>query len=125
MQHLFMVQARLGVEFPQQHHDDDEKHDEIPMTQKFRADDAPQVVLVGKLAENGACRATHRVLEIDGIGEVDGHCKGVNHYENPLADVVICVVFLPVERKKHQYDVECVRIENGRRVEQESAKENV
>ena len=121
MEYFFRFQLRHGVEFPQQQHDDNKQHDEIPVVQQFGAENAAEVALVGKFVENRRCRAAHRVFEIDRVGQIDGQRQAVHHEKKPLANLLIGARFLAVPREEHHHNVERIGVENGRRVEDKSA----
>ena len=48
------------------------------MVNKFSTYDAPQVAFILELAEDGGRGTPHGILEIDGIGQVDGQCNSID-----------------------------------------------
>ena len=83
-------------------------------------EDAAQIALVGKLAEDGGCRASQGKAEIDGIHQVDGQRHAIDHHKEPAARLLIGTSLLEVQRQKHQHDIRDVGDEDGTGIENQS-----
>jgi hypothetical protein len=95
------------------------------MVYELNTNDTSQITLVGELLEYSRCRATHGILEINGICQVDGKSEPIDYDEEPLTELVISLVFLLVKRKQHQYHIKHIGIEDGRRVEKQSSTKDI
>ncbi len=81
--------------------------------QQLGTNNACQVALVGELAEHGSRGASHGILEIDRISQIDGQGDAVHQQEESLAKTMIGRPLLPMQREEHQHDIQHIGIENG------------
>jgi hypothetical protein len=93
------------------------------MVQELRTDDTPQVALVGKFAKDSCRGATHGVLKVHGIGQIDGKRQTIDDEIEPLAELMIASALFLVTRQEHQHDIKGIGIDDGRGVEKQAATE--
>ena len=117
------LQSRTDEKAPEGIGHDDRQQHEVPMAHDLGPQHAPQVLLVGKLAEDGGRGASHGVLEVDGIGQVDGQCQCVDRHKHDAAELVPPMPLLAMPRQQHQHNEGNVGDEYGRGVEHKAARQ--
>ena len=105
-------------------HERNKEQYQIPVVQKLVAHDAAQLVISAELAEKSHRGAACRVLEINAVGQVDGHAETVDHQKESAANPLPDGILLQVQRQEDQHHKKDVGIGNGRGVEIESALGN-
>ena len=118
-------QAWLDVTLPEGPQHEAEEEDEDDVVHCLGEDDTAQVVVVGELTEHRARGASHRVFEVDGIGEVHRQGDTVDDEVHPVADLLPDLGLLQVQGEQHQHDVGDVGHEDGCGVEQESTSHHL
>ena len=91
------------------------------MAQGLSGKDAPEVALVLELLEDGGRRAPHGVTEIHRVAEVHRQAQGVDDDIHAAADGVPEARLLQVQREEHHHHPQGVGVEDGSRIENETA----
>ena len=100
--------------------DKGKQEDEVEVVQRLGEEDGAQILLVGKLREDGCRGAAHGEAEIAGIDEVDGQRHAVDDDEDPAAELLVGGPLLAVPGQQHQHDIGDIGDEDGGGVEDES-----
>jgi hypothetical protein len=80
-----------------------------------------KVVFVGKLRENGHCRAPKRKRKIIDVRTVCNNGNAVCNNEKPFGDFLINTVPPKTERNKHHHKIEDIGVKHCREVELQTA----
>ena len=83
------------------------------MIQKFCANDTSKISLISKLVKDCRCCATHGILEIHRICQVDGKGNTIDYEVKPFTEQMISFAFFLVPRQQHQHNIKYVGIYNG------------
>ena len=117
------MDARFGVQPAQGSDNDDGEQYEIPVVEQLDKEDATQVVLARELAEHAGGGASEGVGEIGRVAQVDDERQTVDYDEEPFAEALVATRLLQIQGEEHQHDVEGVGVDDGRRVEGQTALE--
>ena len=120
---ITLVDARFCIKPAQGRDDDDGQQHEIPVVEQFDKEDAAQVVLARELAEHAGGGASEGIRKIGRVGQVDDERQAVDNDEQPFAETLVATRLLQIQGEEHQDDVEGVGVDDGRRVEGQTALE--
>ena len=119
-----VVRARGDVEVVEGEEGCHAQQYEHPVIEDGGEEDASEVVLIIKFAENAGRRASHRERVIDRVGQVDGKGQPVDHHEDPALHLVPQARFLQPQGEEHQHEPQGVDVEDDRGVKKEAASED-